>query len=318
MNSLSLPDISYPEAYRSHFNDAVWLRAAAAICARHRLAYTNLRRSNQGENIIFHADNRLVIKIYAPFRTQQQREAAALEFAHGKLSIETPEVVQAGEFEGLPYLVMTELAGINMREVWPEVETPDRAEIVVRLAHAMRELHEQSAELSAPALNRDWHGFLTHQARISVEKQRAEGANRRVLDALPAYIDERLAMLPADFNPVLLHGDIHPGNVVLIKRAGRWQAAALFDFGDSFCGFYEYEFVTPCVLMIQGLKELQREMLRAYGYREADIDESLRARLMLLTVLYEYSDLRKYALRLKPEAVNYTLDELERAVYTFA
>jgi hypothetical protein len=39
---------------------------------------------------------------------------------------------------------------------------------------------------------------------------------------------------------------------------------------------------------------------------------------MLLTVLYECSDLRKYARRLAPEAEGYTLDRLERAVWAFA
>jgi hypothetical protein len=38
---------------------------------------------------------------------------------------------------------------------------------------------------------------------------------------------------------------------------------------------------------------------------------------MLLTILYECSDLRKYALRLRPEAVNFTLEELERAIWNF-
>ena len=71
------------------------------------------------------------------------------------------------------------------------------------------------------------------------------------------------------------------------------------------------------VLMIQGQGELQREFFRAYGYKENEIDENLRRRLMLLTILYECSDLRKYALRLKPEAVDYTLDELEREIWNF-
>jgi hypothetical protein len=84
------------------------------------------------------------------------------------------------------------------------------------------------------------------------------------------------------------------------------------------CGFHEYDFVAPGVLMVQGDKELQRALLLAYGYKESQLDMSLRARLMLLTVLYECSDLRKYALRLKPEAVNFTLDELEAAIWTFA
>jgi hypothetical protein len=48
------------------------------------------------------------------------------------------------------------------------------------------------------------------------------------------------------------------------------------------------------------------------------MDETLRARLMLLTVLYECSDLCKYALRLAPGAVNLTLPELEAAIWAFA
>lgn len=54
------------------------------------------------------------------------------------------------------------------------------------------------------------------------------------------------------------------------------------------------------------------------GYTETQLDLNLRARLMLLTILYECSDLRKYALHLTPEAVDLTLDELEAAIRTFA
>jgi hypothetical protein len=69
--------------------------------------------------------------------------------------------------------------------------------------------------------------------------------------------------------------------------------------------------------MMQGNCELQRTFLLAYGYKESQLDMNLRARLMLLTVLYECSNLRKYAMRLVPEAVNFTLDELEAAIWTF-
>ena len=71
------------------------------------------------------------------------------------------------------------------------------------------------------------------------------------------------------------------------------------------------------MLMVQGDGELQRALLLAYGYAEEQLGLDLRARLMLLTVLYECSDLRKYASRLSPGAVNLTLDELERAIWTF-
>ncbi|MGB9178510.1 MAG: aminoglycoside phosphotransferase family protein [Pyrinomonadaceae bacterium] len=316
---LKLPVITDPTDYERHFRDDIWQQAAETICARHRLSYKSVRRSPLGENIIFFVDERYVIKIYAPFRAQYGREQAALEFAQtAKLSVKTPAVVHTGEIEGWPYLVMTHLAGVPMREVWAGLEARQRFEIVSRLGVAMRELHAYPAPLSEVALNRDWHQFIEQKAGESVERQRACGANAEWIESLPAYIAARMKQLPAEFRPVLLHGDVHPGNVLLVEKDGRWRVSGLFDFGDSFCGFREYEFVAPGVLMVQGRRELQREMLMAYGYTEAQLDLNLRARLMLLTILYECSDLRKYALRLDAQAIHLTLDELEAAIWTFA
>jgi hygromycin-B 7''-O-kinase len=296
----------------------VWQEAAAVICARHRVSYESLRRSALGENIIFFVDDRRVIKIFALARGQYGRERAALEFAHGKLSIETPEVVETGELEGWPYLLMTHLAGVPMREVWPTMAMRERLEIVRRLGTGLRELHSHAAPLAQAALNRDWDEFIKQQASASVERQRSCGANPQWLESLPSYIAARMKLLPTGFRPVMLHGDVHPGNVLLKEVNGRWQVAGLFDFGDSFCGLREYEFVAPGVLMVQGSAELQRALLLAYGYAEAELDVTLRARLMLLTILYECSDLRKYALRLAPEAVHLKLEELETAIWRFA
>ena len=69
--------------------------------------------------------------------------------------------------------------------------------------------------------------------------------------------------------------------------------------------------------MIQGQGELQCEFFRAYGYPDHSIDEVLRTRLMLMTILYETSGLKRYAARLRPEAADYSLDELERAIWNF-
>jgi hygromycin-B 7''-O-kinase len=314
-----LPSIADADSFERCFNDEVWAAAAAAICARHAVACHSLRRSPQGENIIFFADESFVVKIFGPHRDNYAREKAALEFARGKLDIETPELLYVGDLDGWPYLLMRQLAGEASREIWASVPERDRYNIVSHLGAAMSQLHSHRAPLQESALNRDWHGFIEQQARASVERQRACGANPEWLDSLPSYINSRLTLLPAAGRPqAFLHGDIHAGNLLLAQKGGRWRVAGLIDFGDSLCGFQEYEFVAPGVLMVQGSRELQRALLLAYGYGEAELDLTLRARLMLLTVLYECSDLRKYALRLRPDAIHLTLEELEAAIWPFA
>ena len=315
---LNLPIISDATKFKSHLYDGVWRGAAAAICTRHKLPHSTLRRLVPGENIVFLADERFVVKIFAPFRDSYLREKAALEFAGGKSGVKTPTVLHAGELEGWSYLVMTQLAGVPAGEAWPEIDARGRIDIVSQLGVALRNLHGHAAPLHQPALNRDWNQFIARQAEMCVERQRACGASPEWLKRLPAYVGEKLELLPAEPRSAFLHGDIHAGNLLLGRVNGRWTITGLFDFGDSLCGLHEYDFVAPGVLMMQGARELQRAFLLAYGYQESQIDMNLRARLMLLTVLYECSDLRKYAMRLRPEAVHYTLDELEAAIWTFA
>lgn len=303
-------------AHRDFRSDDVWQTITAEICRRHRLAFSELRRAEQGENIIFFVDEHFIIKIFVEPRDNFPREKASLEFAHGKMSLKTPEILFVGDIEGFPYLVTTQLAGVLMREIWGKLDDREKLSAVEQLGAAARELHSHPVPGDF-AFKRDWHEFVRQQSSEALERQRSGGVNAQILAALPEFIETNLKLLPQRITPVLLHGDIHPGNVVMRERNGRWEAAGLFDFGDSFPGFYEHEFVAPGVLMIQGKRELQRAHFLAYGCQETNLDEIFRARLMLLTIIYECSNLRRYAERLRPEAVNYTLAELEQAIWAF-
>jgi len=126
-----------------------------------------------------------------------------------------------------------------------------------------------------------------------------------------------MPLLPDSPESVFMHGDVHFGNLRVSDDRERPVITGLFDFADSLKGFFEYEFVAIGVLMIQGQGELQRDFFRAYGYAESDINLNLRRRLMLLTILYEHSSLRRYAVRLGPGSEKLTLEELERAIWNF-
>ncbi len=314
---INLPSISTAEDFERHFHAEFWQDFAAAICRRHNLSCRNLQRSNGTEHIVFFVDDALVIKIYTPFRGGFGREKTGLEFARDKTSLTLPEIVFAGEIENFKYLVITQLEGVWMkRETWLGLERRAQIEIVAQLAGGLKELHSHDAG----AIAFDWREFVKRQAASIVERQKANGGNPEWIERLPAYLEENLPLLPGNAGDAFLHGDVHFGNLRLVETGGggKWRISGLFDFADSLKGFHEYEFLAVGVLMIQGQGELQREFFRAYGYAENEIDETLRRRLMLLTILYETADLRRYALRLKPEAVDLTLDELERAIWSFA
>jgi hygromycin-B 7''-O-kinase len=244
-----------------------------------------------------------------------RRERAALETVQGRLSIATPEILHEGEIEGRPYLIMSRLAGQLSLQVWADLNNSERLSVMVQLGRVLRELHQLETDTYAQPFA--WQDFVARQRDAAISRQQACGANPEWLKRLPGYLAANLALLPQSFRAVPLHGDVHHGNLMLEQQNDQWRISGLLDFGDSLRGWSEYEFVAPGVLMMQGQAEWQRGFFREYGYRRDELDVNLRIRLMLLTILYECSDLRKYARRLAPDAQSLSFDELERAIWPF-
>lgn len=312
---LKFPVIEGKAGFDRHFQSPLWFDAAREICRRHHISYSELKRSVNGEHIVFLIDDALVLKIHRPFRRCFEREKKALEFAFGKISFKTPEIVQTGAFENFDYILMTQLAGAALtRADWLSLPKSEHINLVSKLAVGLREIHL----LAADSFDCDWAEFVEKTANTFIERQVAHGVNSRIIESLPVFIEANLKLVPTASPTVFLHGDVHFGNLRLRKSNGEWQIAGLFDFADSRTGFHEYDFLAIGILMIQGQRDVQREFFKAYGYADSELDEDFRRRLMMLTMLYETSDLRRYAVRLKPEAVDYTLETLEKSIWSFA
>lgn len=301
--------------FSKYFRDPLWIDVAKQICAEHEMHFHDVRRSEHGENIVFLLDTDYVLKIYSPLRNGFNREKTALEFADGRIPVPTPEIAVEGEIEGFYYLIMTQLRGHPVtREDWLKLDQREQTGVVIQLGEALKELHSHDAS----GIGFDWTEFLKIQVSYAVDRQVQAGVNPEWIERLPGFIEDNLELLPKMLEePAFLHGDVHFGNLRFGNVDGKLEITGLFDFADSLTGFHEYDFLAPGVLMVQGQGGLQREMFRAYGYADKDIDETLRRRLMLLTVLYECSNLKKYALRLRPAAVDYTFDKLEREIWNF-
>ncbi len=312
---MEFPIIKTEKEFNEHFKSDVWLNTAKQIFRRHNISFNDLKRSETGEHIVFLVDDLFVIKIYRPFRRCFEREKKALEFVGGKTDFTIPEIVEIGEIEDFDYILMTQLAGAAMtRAEWLTLPENEQKAFVSKLAVGMKQVHELNADL----FDCDWAEFVEDRAETFVERQVAHGVNSQIIESLPAFIEANLKLAPKNVPTVFMHGDVHFGNLKLHKSGGEWKVSGLFDFADSRRAFYEYDFLAVGLLIMQGQREIQREFFKAYGYADHELDESFRKRLMMLTMLYESSDLRRYALRLKPEAIYYTLEKLEKAIWNFA
>lgn len=310
-------DVNIPptKQFEEFFRDDLWIEAGREICCAAGVSCSRVVRSEHGENVVLLVDDSFVIKIYKPSRRGFRRETAALEFARGKSALPLPQIVASGRFEGYDYLITTQIHGNLMtRDKWLRLGKSEQDEIIAQLASGLQALHSHAPR----DIDFDWDAFLTHQVETVFERQRVAGANPEWLARLPRFLEDNLPLLSASPSDAFLHGDVHFGNLRFAESNGRPQISGLFDFSDSLRGLREYEFVAPGVLMIQGQGDLQRELFRRYGYVDSDINEELRRRMMLLTVLYECSSLRRYAERLEVDPMNYSLDELERAIWDFA
>lgn len=301
--------------FKARFADPIWIAAADEILRRHQLKFRELQRAEQGENVVVRVDDRLLVKIYTPLKNGFKREKAGLEFADGLSSIPIPQIVEEGEIEGYHYLVMTQLAGYEMnRADWLKLDSKTQIGFLTELAVGLKELHS----VDPADFDFDWPEFLRIQIDSAVFKQQGDGGNPEWLKSMPAYLDEYAPFIPAKTADAFQHGDVHFGNLKVRLDGESLRPVGLFDLADSIKGFHEYEFVAIGVLIMQGQRELQKEFFRAYGYSDSDIDESLYHRLWTLTMLYEYSSLRRYAERLGVNPLDYTLVQLGRAIWAFA
>lgn len=306
---MKLPE---PEDFPLKFKDEIWREGAKEICRKHKISFSSLVRAEHGESIVFLVDENFVIKIYIPTKHQIEREKLALTVAETSLKI--PEIAASGEIENYKYLVTTQIKGkLVTRGMWLKLNKAEQIPLLEQLADGLRQLHDSDKS----KVNFDWENFIAHQAETCYERQKKCQVNEKVLAEIPDYLKENLQLLNEKTNEVFLHGDVHFGNLRCEKQNGKWRISGLFDFADSLKGFHEYDFIAVGLLMIQGQGALQREFFRAYGYADSDINENLRKRLMLLTMFYEWSDLKRYAIRLRPEAVDYSLLELEKAIWNF-
>ena len=290
-----------------------WIDIASRLAARHGLDTARTRPVMEGSNLVALLGDHSVIKIFPPFmRHQYESERLVLPHLGRRLRVAVPELVAEGELSGWSYLIMTQLEGPRLLDVWPTCSHDEQREILRFLGQLVAEVQAVPCE-PLSGLAPDWNEFIAQQTRGCAAHHERLGFP--LWSQIDPYLQRTASALPTSFRPVLLTGEYTPDNVLVSRRGGAWQISALIDFGDAMVGFAEYDLLGPSTFLAGGHAELVSALLDGFGYGDLSSQIGLGERLMRMALLHRFSDFRAQVCIPGWQERVRTLDELRRLLW---
>jgi hygromycin-B 7''-O-kinase len=287
----SLPDLKTIEAFRAWRSDASrCLPAALDIARSHGLADANPQMFLTGTNLVVGLGRELILKIFPPMlRDQFVSERAALSQLRGRLGVRIPEIVFEGERDQWPYLGITRLPGILGTEAWPALPEDQKERVLAQIGETIAEVQRVPlGELSG--IEPRWDQFVLRQIEGCRVRHERLGLPRKYLDGLEQLLRDAPTLIPFNAPAVILTGEYIPENFLLSRESRGWCLSGLIDFGDVMTGWGEYDLLGPSAFMTAGMPRRVRSLFQGFGYSNADIDPTLKRRLMALLLLHRASD----------------------------
>ena len=287
----SLPHFTEHEAFRVWRADAArWLPAAIDIADSHGLSCTAPLVFSTGTNLVVGLDERLILKISPPMlRAQFVSERGSLSQLRGRLRVPIPEIVHQGERDGWPYLVITRLQGVLGADAWAALPVQDKARVLGEIGETIADV-QRVPPGALLAIEPRWDAFMRGQIEGCRARHARLGLATKFLDGLDDLLRDACELIPMDAPPVILTGEYIPENFLLAHQDGRWRLAGLIDFGDVLTGWRDYDLLGPSAFMAAGQPRLVRSLFEGFGYSRANIDFTLKRRLMALMLLHRFSD----------------------------
>lgn len=311
-----LSDLSY-EQYKS-FNEenSFWNSKMIGICQQENLPKGRLTRFSYGSNIVYSHNGELVIKLYPSFfKNEFEREIEVLKNIENDITfVEIPRVHSVGSYEGWDYLIMSELKGTLLIDLWDQLTIEEKKECSKDLGKVIREFHSIPSN-NFKRIDVDWQTFIKNQYLNVVANQQKSKLSQKLFADLKDYVDESYI----DYNPTLrlLTGEYTPFNLLFNKENSKWKLTGVIDFADCFLGDPEYDLLGPILFMFNGKKEFTTSFLISYGYTEEDLNDSFRKKLMIYTILHRFSNIEYYISKNTEASKCESLEELSRQLFNF-
>ena len=272
------PQISVADFDALHDHLPAWRGVIESLAAVH--SAEPVTQMAAGTVMVALLGSTLALKLYPPFlRDHFEFECAMLARVGGRLQVPTPVLLKTGEFQGWPWLLMSQLHGEALTTVWPKLDEPAKCALLSTLGALAAEVHALPvADMARHAP--PWADFLAAQRARCHGRQLRTGLPSHLLLQVDTFVQDAVAEGPH----VILTGEYTPMN--LLARQG--QLCGMFDFGDGLVGPREYDWLGPMAFLAAGHAGRCRAFLGGYG---VTLDSGQRLALLRLMLLHRYSNL---------------------------
>jgi aminoglycoside phosphotransferase (APT) family kinase protein len=298
----------------------------AALFAQHGLPEPKAVEPMSGGEVngMLLVDGELVVRYNRrdPELPKLEKEAHIYRRLQRATDVPCPEVLALDTTrDQVPYdvLILRRVAGTDGAQVWQSLDEPARehlSEEAGRICGAIHGLQwlgygDYNVETGTFGEFARWTDMLLARLQEVAEQALASGAlPQPIIDGVITELNDGDSVLETASPPVLVHGDLHPGNLVLDQSSGAWHVSAIVDWEWSLAADAAWEFADLAARPPHAGLMLDAFL---YGYRERHpVQGDLRSRIHLYRLLLHLERAER-AHRQHPDAPERRLAE-ERAL----
>jgi hygromycin-B 7''-O-kinase len=295
--ALPRPSFGSDEEYEASLPDAIFWEPYA------RAALRRAGLSDHGE-VVTHfptthvtalVGSRYLVKLhYEEWFGEEcfQTERTFYEMTRG-CDLPMPDLLAEGalyEDEGWrwPSLVLTAMPGKDVRSIGNEIDRGSIERVASFVGSTMRRLHNVRVTEREPlALSTYVKLIRDRTARAERDHIAWRSLPERLATQVRDYVWERRELVDPDDSPrQLIHGDLHGGNVFVVRTGDGWYPTGIVDFNDAMIGDPHYDLVSLHLKAFHADKSLLRTVLDAYGWEPIGTDWP--ERMMAFTLVHDY------------------------------
>jgi len=244
---------------------------------------------------------------------QTEREAYRL-LAGNRLPV--PDLQAEGALYGdgngwrWPFLVMSAMRGRSLRELRPSMERADLDRAAEFVGGVLRRIHE------TPYVEGEYLSNELYVDMIQTREQRCHHDHElwgslppHLVEHVRDYVWEARTLIDPERQPaVLIHGDLHAGNVFLDGEPGSMQPTGIVDFNDMSVGDRHYDLIATHLKTFAADKALLQRVLDAYDW--GNLGRAWPQHMMALTLTHDFDMIQPVVDRYPAAREVATLEEL--------